>query len=100
LNDERKECTQNQISAHTVDSDDYHARDFGDVRPEMQHGNARLLIKNGLPPVNRCVSGSTNSFGHRVMACDEADKRRRPFPGSFGGRIYCIAGGPAAHTVL
>jgi len=46
LYDERKEDTQTQISAHAMGSADYHARDLGDVHPEMQHGNARLLTKN------------------------------------------------------
>jgi len=43
LNDERKECTQAQISAHAVGSDDYHARDLAHVRPGMQHGDTRIL---------------------------------------------------------
>ena len=46
LNDERKECTQAQISAHAVGSDDYHDRDLAYVRPGMQHGNTGLLSKN------------------------------------------------------
>jgi hypothetical protein len=45
LYDERKEGTQNQISAYAVGSDDYHARDLADVRLKMQHGNTRLLSR-------------------------------------------------------
>ena len=43
LYDERKEGTQNQISAYAMGSADYHARDLADVHPGMQHGNTRLL---------------------------------------------------------
>jgi len=46
LYDERKEGTQNQISAYAVGSDDYRARDLAHVRLEMQHGNTRLLTRN------------------------------------------------------
>ena len=43
LNDERKKCTQSQISAHTMGCADYYARDLAHVRPGMQHGNTRIL---------------------------------------------------------
>jgi hypothetical protein len=46
LNDERKECTQTQISAHAVGSDGYHDRDLAYVRPGMQHGNTGILSRN------------------------------------------------------
>jgi hypothetical protein len=45
LNDERKEGSKNQISAHAVGSDDYHARDLAYVRLGMRYGNTRILSK-------------------------------------------------------
>jgi len=89
LYDERKEDTQTQISAHAVGSDDYYARDLAYVRLEMQHGNTRLLSKNTqVGKLYACsdhsIPGSTRSFGRRVMACNEADKRRR-----LAARPFC-----------
>jgi hypothetical protein len=46
LNDEWKECTQNQIFAHAMGSIDYHTHNLVYVRPGMQPGNARLLSEN------------------------------------------------------
>ena len=78
--DDRKEDTQTQISAHAVGSDDYHARDFGNVRPEMQHGDTRLLIKNGqVGKLYACsdlsIPGSVRSFDNRAMDRDETEQR-------------------------
>jgi len=46
LNDEWKECTQNQIFAHAMASAHYHAYCLDYDRPRMQYGNARLLTGN------------------------------------------------------
>ena len=61
--DERKEGTQNQISAHAVGSGDYHTHSLAHVRSEMRLGDTRLLSKNTQRKYcNRHTTGIMNDF--------------------------------------
>lgn len=68
LYDERKEGTQNQISAHAVGGTDYHTHSLAHVRPGMQPGNTRLLTgSTQIGELYACgylgISGPARCFG-------------------------------------